>query len=233
MLRHVDFDEQPTIPGGDDGDLRPDARIHMPGGRSVGVDSKVPLEAYLKLVAATDADERDSLRAAHARQVRGHVAKLESKRYWEQMDGSPDFVVMFIPNDEVLLAAIDADPRLAEDVQRQRVVVATPMNLLALLRIIALGWREERLANNALEVERLGRELHQRFTAFARKLQTVGTRLGTLVKGYNEAVGSFERSLLPAARRFEEVGASSPDGDLPALEQVALDPRELRGHKTE
>jgi DNA recombination protein RmuC len=205
MLPHVDFDEQPAV-AGEDGRLRPDACVHLPGGRDVVIDAKVPLEAYMEALSVTDVDEQERLLGEHARHVRQHLTHLDSKAYWEGFENSPDFVVMFVPNDEVLLAAMRADRKLAENIQRRNVVIATPMNLMALLRIIALGWPHEVLAANAREVEQLGRQLHKRLGVFAGRLQTLGKRVGSLVKGYNDAVGSFERSVLPGARRFTELG---------------------------
>ncbi|MGH2878450.1 MAG: DNA recombination protein RmuC [Solirubrobacteraceae bacterium] len=227
MLPHVDFDEQPTM-AGEEGRLRPDACIHLPGRRDVVIDAKVPLEAYMEALSATDVDEQERLLGEHARHVRQHLAHLDSKAYWERFENSPDFVVMFVPNDEVLLAAMRADRKLAEEVQRRSVVIATPMNLMALLRIIALGWRHEVLAANAREVEQLGRQLHKRLGTFAGKLQALGKRVGSLVKGYNEAVGSFEKSVLPGARRFTELGAAPEGSDLPASDEVTTLPREVR-----
>jgi len=227
MLPHVDFDEQPTV-AGEDGRLRPDACVHLPGGRNVVIDAKVPLEAYMEALSATDVDEQERLLGEHARHVRQHLTHLDSKAYWERFENSPDFVVMFVPNDEVLLAAMRTDRKLAEDVQRRNVVIATPMNLMALLRIIALGWRHEVLAANAREIEHLGRELHKRLGTFAGRLQTLGKRVGSLVKGYNDAVGSFERSVLPGARRFTELGAAPEGSDLPASDEVTSLPREVR-----
>jgi DNA recombination protein RmuC len=227
MLPHVDFDEQPTM-AGEEGRLRPDACIHLPGRRDVVIDAKVPLEAYMEALSATDVDEQERLLGEHARHVRQHLAHLDSKAYWERFENSPDFVVMFVPNDEVLLAAMRADRKLAEEVQRRSVVIATPMNLMALLRIVALGWRHEILATNAREVEQLGRQLHKRLGTFAGKLQVLGKRVGSLVKGYNEAVGSFEKSVLPGARRFTELGAAPGGSELPASDQVTSLPREVR-----
>jgi len=226
MLRYVDFDEQPSLPG-EEGILRPDACVHMPGGRDVVIDAKVPLAAYLEWISATDPAERERLLGKHARHVRSHLASLDSKAYWERLDNSPDFVVMFIPNDQVLLEAMDADKSLAEEIHRSQVVIATPMNLMALLRIIALGWRQETLAVNAREVEKLGRDLHKRLGVFAGHLQGLGKKIGTLVKGYNDAVGSFGRMVLPSARRFVELGAVAPDDRLTDLDEITQIPRDL------
>jgi DNA recombination protein RmuC len=227
MLPHVDFDEQPSLPG-EDGYLRPDARVHMPGGRHVIIDAKVPMEAYMELLSASDAADQERLLGDHVRHVRAHLAALDSKAYWERAGGSPDFVVMFIPNDQVLLAAMDADRTLAEEVGRRRVVIATPMNLMALLRIIALGWRQETLADNAREIEKHGRELYKRLGVFAGKLHTLGKRVGSLVKGYNEAVASFESRLLPGARQMASLGLVAVEQQIPTADPVAGTPRELR-----
>lgn len=232
MLPHVDFDEQPTV-AGDEGQLRPDACVHMPVGRNVVIDAKVPLEAYMEALSATDPDEQQRLLGEHARQLRAHVAQLDSKGYWERLANTPEFVVMFVPNDEVVLAATEADRDLAEYVQRHRVVIATPMNLLALLRIIAMGWRHENLAENAREVEQLGRQLHKRLGTFAGKLQTVGKRVGSLVKAYNEAVGSFDKSVLPGARRFAELGAATDGVQIEGADQVTSLPRQITAGETD
>jgi len=227
MLRHVDFDEQQSLPG-EEGVLRPDACVHMPGGRDVVIDAKVPLAAYMEWISATDAAERKRLLTEHARHVRAHINSLESKAYWERLECSPDFVVMFIPNDQVLLAAMEADRSLAAELQSRQVVIATPTNLMALLRIIALGWRQEMLAANASEVEKLGRELYKRLGVFSRHLSGLGKKIGTLVKGYNEASGSFNRMVLPGARRLSELGAVAPDTSLTDLDEVTQIPRETR-----
>jgi DNA recombination protein RmuC len=227
MLPHVDFDEQPSLPG-EDGLLRPDARVHLPGSREVIIDAKVPMEAYMELLSASEPAEQERLLAQHARHVRAHLTALDSKAYWERAEGSPDFVVMFIPNDQVLLAAMEADRTLAEEVARRRVVIATPMNLMALLRIIALGWRQEALAENAREIEKLGRELYKRLGTFAGKLQTLGKRIGSLVTGYNDALASFEGRLLPGARQMANLGLVAADQKLTSSEPITLTPRELR-----
>ena len=230
MLPHVDFDEQVSLPG-DEGALRPDACLHLPGSRDVIVDSKVPLEAYMESLSATDPAEEDRLLKEHARHVRAHLNALDSKAYWERLDCSPDFVVMFIPNDQVLLAAMGADRTLAQDVERKRVVIETPMNLMALLRIIALGWRQEALAANALEIESLGRELYTRLSGFTVKLQGLGKKLGTLVRGYNDAVGSFDARVLPSARRMAELGTVAAGDGIPGADEITLVPRELRARE--
>lgn len=226
MLPHVDFDEQPTV-SGEDGRLRPDACVHLPGGRDVVIDAKVPLEAYMEALSATDPDEQERLLGEHARHVRQHLTHLDSKAYWERFENSPDFVVMFVPNDEVLLAAMRADQKLAEYVQRLKVVIATPMNLMALLRIISLGWRHEVLAANASEVERLGRELHKRLGTFAGHVDALGKKIRGVVTGYDQMVGSLEKSVLPAARRFKELGAAPEGAEIPASDQINALPRRL------
>jgi DNA recombination protein RmuC len=227
MLAHVDFDEQPTLPG-EEGRLRPDACVHLPGGRDVVIDAKTPFEAYLQACATTEPEERAALMRDHARQLRRHLSELDSKAYWERLPRSPDFVVMFIPNDAVLMAAMEADRSLAEQINSRRVVVATPMNLMALLRIVALGWRQEKLADSAHEIERLGRELHRRLAGFAAKLDTLGRRLGTAVNGYNEVAGAFERSVLPSARRMGRLGVAPGGDEVPDAGPVTVMPRELR-----
>ncbi len=228
MLPYIDFDEQPSVDG-DDGLLRPDACVHMPGGRDVIIDSKVPLDALLAASAATDPDEREHLLGEHARQLRAHLNKLDSKSYWDAMSCTPDFVAMFVPSDEVVLAAMRVDRKLAEDVYAKRVVIVSPMNLMALLRVVALGWRQEKLAENAEEVATLGRDLHKRLGVFARKLRGLGKRLGAVLKAWNEVVGSFDHNVVPAARRFTELGVVPHDQELDSSAPVPFAPRDIEG----
>lgn len=228
MLPHVDFEEQPTV-AGYDGVLRPDASLHMPGGRDVIVDSKVPLEALLAASAATDPDEREALLREHARQLRAHLNKLDSKSYWDAVSCTPDFVAMFVPSDEVVLAAMRVDRKLAEDVYAKRVVIVSPINMMALLRVIVLGWRQEKLAENAEEIAELGRDLHKRLGVFARRLSQVGKRLGSLLRAWNDAVGSFDHNVVPAARRFNELGVVPHDDQIDGAEALPFAPREIEG----
>jgi DNA recombination protein RmuC len=228
MLPHVDFTEQVSVEG-HDGVLRPDACVHMPGNRDVIVDTKVPLDALLAASAETDPEKRDALLGEHGQQLRAHLNKLDSKSYWDALDCVPDFVVMFVPSDEVVLAAMRVDRKLAQDVHEKRVVIASPMNLMALLRVIALGWRQEKLAENAEEVVTLGKQVFKNLGIFARRFKAVGKKLAALQKGWNDAVASFDRTLLPVSRRFAELGVVPEDQEIERAQAIPFAPREIEG----
>ncbi len=207
MVAHCDFEEQVTVPGEDGtGQRRPDMVVRLPGGRQVVVDAKVPLQAFLEAAEAEDERERRVRLAAHARQLRAHVDDLSKKAYWQQFERSPDLVVAFVPGDALLAAALEHDATLLEHAMANRVLLATPTTLVALLRSIAYGWQHQELAANAVRVSQLGQELHRRLAAFADHLARVGRGLRSAVGAYNDAVGSLERSVLPQARRFGELG---------------------------
>jgi DNA recombination protein RmuC len=226
MVRHCDFVEQSSLPG-DESVLRPDLVVSMPGGKHVVVDAKAPLQGVLDAYEARDEEEREQHLRAHARLLRKHVKALAEKAYWHQLDSAPDFVVMFLPGEHLYGAALDADPGLLEDAMAQRVLIATPTTLLALLRAVAYGWQQERVAESAQAISELGRDLHTRIVKLSSLLATLGTRLNSAVKAYNETVGSYEHRVLPAARRFEEHGAVSSGRELPELEQVTIAARSV------
>ncbi len=200
MLAHCDFDEQVSAQG-DEGRLRPDMVVHMPGGGEVVVDAKVPLEGFLELLDADDDETRARCRTKHARQLRTHVEQLGKKEYWKQFDRSPQMVVAFIPGDQLLAAAFEADPGLQEHAMASGVLLTTPVTLIALLRTVALGWQQETMAENAREVQRLGAELFDRLRVMTTHLATLQRSLTASVDAYNKAVGSFEspRARLGAA----------------------------------
>jgi DNA recombination protein RmuC len=218
MLEHCDFDEQPTAIA-DSGRLRPDLTVKLPGGHTIVVDAKTPLEAFLDAQAATDAGVRSGKLADHVRQVREHVAKLGAKGYWDQFSSSPDFVVLFLPTDAIFLGALEQDAQLIEFGVKERVLIASPLTLIALLRAAALGWRQERLTINAEEISRLGRELYDRARTFADKFDAIGSRLDSTVKAYNDAVGSYDTRVMVSMRRFKELGAATGD-DIPPVALV-------------
>lgn len=226
MLEHCDFDEQPTAIS-DTGRLRPDLTVKLPGGHTIVIDAKAPLEAFLDAQAATDPGVRSGKLADHVRQVREHVAKLGAKGYWDQFSSSPDFVVLFLPTDAIFLGALEQDAQLIEFGVRERVLIASPLTLIALLRAAALGWRQERLTINAEEISRLGRELYDRARTFADKFEAIGTRLDGAVKAYNEAVGSYDTRVMVSMRRFKELGAATGD-DIPPLALVESAARPLQ-----
>jgi DNA recombination protein RmuC len=228
MLSHCDFDEQVTTTT-DDGRLRPDMIVHMPGGGEVVVDAKVPLDAFLQLLDADDDETRALCQAKHARQLRTHVDQLAKKEYWKQFDRSPQMVVAFIPGDQLLAAAFEADPALQEHAMTNGVLLTTPVTLIALLRTVALGWQQETLAESAREVKNLGAELYDRLRVMTGHMQTLQRSLTSSVDAYNKAVGSFESRVLVSARRFPGLGVVS--GETPEIAELsAIDvaPRHLQ-----
>ncbi|MHB8681863.1 MAG: DNA recombination protein RmuC [Acidimicrobiales bacterium] len=225
MLEHCDFDEQVTSDS-DDGRVRPDMVVRLPGGRCVVVDAKVPLQAFLDANDATDEETRRTHLVAHARQVRNHVDALSKKAYWQQFQHTPEFVVAFIPGDPLLTAAFEQDPDLYEHALAQSVVLATPANLIGLLRIWAGSWQQEALADNAREVQRMGGELFKRLATFVDHMGKVRRGLMSTVDAYDKAVGSLERSVLPQARRFQELGVVVGDKEIAELEEVGVVPRQ-------
>lgn len=219
MTAHCDFVEQASLTT-EDGLLRPDLIVRLPGGKQVVVDAKAPLHAFLDAYEARDETTRTARLAAHARLLREHVRRLAAKAYWDRLDGAPDFVLLFLPGEHFYGAALEADPSLLEEGARQRVLIATPTTLIALLRAVAYGWQQERVADDARAIAQLGRDLHRRLETFAEHLQKLGTRLRGAVGAYNDAVGSFEHRVLPAARRLAEHGVVPAERELAALGRV-------------
>jgi len=205
MLEHCDYVRQATTTD-DERTLRPDLVVRIPGGKHVVVDAKAPLVAYLDAFDATDDAERARHLADHARQVRDHVAKLSGKQYWRQFEPSPDFVVMFLPDESYLRAAHEHDAALAEDAWSANVILASPSTLVALLRTVAATWQQETVAESAREVHSLGRELYERIGKVAEHLSKLGRSLDGTVRSYNDAVGSLETRVLVTARKLEEHG---------------------------
>ncbi|HET8639974.1 MAG TPA: DNA recombination protein RmuC [Solirubrobacterales bacterium] len=212
MTEHVDFEVQTTLHG-EDGMLRPDAIVTLPGQRKVVVDSKVPLDAYLEVLEAEDESSRKGELLRHARQVRDHITKLASKRYQDQFESgdTPDFVVCFMPSEAALHAAFEAEPALYDYALEQKILIATPTTLVGLLRTVELGWRQERIAAEAQQIATAANELHGRVGVFLRHFSKAGRQLNSAVNAYNEAIGSAESRVLPQLRRFQELGAASDD----------------------
>lgn len=216
MVEHCDFYEQLDLDT-DEGRRRPDMVVRMPDGREIIVDVKTPLDAYLNAVEAPDDETRRRHLEHHARKVRERVRELAAKAYWSQFPRAPDFVLLFIPGEQFLAAALDLDRALLEDALRQRIILTTPTSFVALLRAVAYGWRQEQLAANAERIREVGEEMYHRLAVFAEHLARVGRGLDSAVENYNRAVGSFESKVVPGARRFTELGVNTAK----ALEEPA------------
>ena len=229
MVEHCDFFEQESVACGQ-GTQRPDMVVRMPAKRDIIVDAKTPLDAYLSAIEATSDADRSKHLANHARNVRARIKELSSKRYWQQFSDSPDFVVLFIPGDQFLSAALDTDHTLIEDALSQQVILATPTSFVALLRAVAYGWRQETMAENAEAIREVGQEMFARLTTFAEHLARLGRSLDSSVDAYNKAVGSYDTRILPGARKFTEMGVTAKQGPA-ALEQVERSTRSIESRE--
>jgi DNA recombination protein RmuC len=203
----------------ENGRQRPDMIIRMPDQREIVVDVKTPLDAYLNAIEAGDEQTRAAQLQRHARNVRQRVQELSSKAYWSQFKDAPNFVVLFIPGDQFLSAALDQDRALLEDALRKQVILATPTSFVALLRAVAYGWRQEQLAKNAEQIRKVGEELYQRLGNFSGHLQKLGRSLETGLKAYNSAIGSFDSRVMPSARKFVELGIN-PGKEIDTAQQI-------------
>ena len=220
MVAHCDFFEQ-THTTTENGSIRPDMIVKLPEKRDIIVDAKTPLDAYLSAIQAKEDSERQRELKRHAQVIRSRVRELARKNYWAEYSNSPDFVVLFIPGEQFLAAALEVDPALLEDSMSQNIILATPTNFIALLRAVSYGWKQQALAENAEQIRELGETLYKRLSTFGNHLSKLGNSLGSTVNHFNSAVGSLERQVLPGARKFTEMGISSKNEitDLPPVEQ--------------
>lgn len=226
MTSYCDFVEQRTVDT-NDGRLRPDVIVNLPGGKQVVVDSKAPLQHFLDSANAPDEDARRAHLVAHARGLRQHMKALSAKSYWSQFEDAPDFVVLFVPGEHFYSAALEIEPGLIEEGVKQCVLVATPMTLITLLRAVSYGWQQEKVAESARAVSELGRDLHTRLALLVERIEKLGRRLDLAVGAYNDTVGTLEGRVLPSARRFEEHGAVSAGKELPTVAPLATTARKV------
>jgi DNA recombination protein RmuC len=225
MVEHCDFHEQ-VHTSSEDGVIRPDMIVRLPDARELVVDVKTPLDAYLEAIEAKDDGLQKAGLERHARNLREHIRKLASKSYWDQFSRSPEFVILFIPGDQFLSAALNEDPELIESALAQRIILATPTSFVALLKAVAYGWRQLALAENAEEIRKLAQDLYGRLSVFVSHLNRVGKQLGSSVDNYNRAIGSLERMVLPGARKFVELGVR-PKKEMEELDALESLPRTI------
>lgn len=226
MLSHCDFSEQ-TQETFEEARLRPDLIVHLPGGRQVIIDAKVPLESFLDAVETSDEDLKQEKLLDHARLVRNHATQLSRKSYWDHFQPTPEFVVLFLPSETFFSAALESDPSLIETSAAQNVILATPTTLIALLRAVAYGWRQETLSIHAEEVQKLGKELYKRLMDLEAHWSKLGRSLESSVESYNKATGTLESRVLVSARKFQELGAASTSQELPSPDLIEKEPRLL------
>jgi DNA recombination protein RmuC len=225
MSPHCDFVEQKSVET-EDGRLRPDLIVHLPGGTQVVIDAKVPLHAFLAAVGSRSDVEYQQAMTQHARLVRDHISRLSAKEYWKQFEPTPEFVVLFVPGESFFSAALEHDLTLIEDAIADHVVLASPTTLIALLRAIAYGWREQLVAENAERIKDLGNQLYDRVVTFAEHLSEIAKGLERANKAYNNAVASFDNRLMPSVRKFKEMGVGS-SAEVPEIDPVETSPRPL------
>jgi DNA recombination protein RmuC len=227
MVDHCDFVEQQTLTT-DEGRLRPDLIVYLPGGKTIVVDSKTPLNAYLDALEAKDEGTRIARLEQHAAQVRGHIEKLSRKAYWEQFPTTPELVVLFLPGEVFFSAALERDPSLIEFGANRRIILATPTTLIALLHAVSYGWKQEKLAQNALAISQLGQELYKRLSDMGGHFSGLGRSLNACVNAFNKVAGNIETRVFVTARRFNDLGAAAAGVEIEPLEQVEQIARDIQ-----
>ena len=231
MIRHCDFSEQQSVQN-ESGRQRPDMTVHLPSDRTIVIDAKTPIDAYLGSLDATDDAQRRTWLDRHVANIESKVKDLANKQYQAQFERSPDFVVLFIPGESFLYAAAQLKPKLVESAMEKGILIATPTTLISLLKTVALGWREQQIADGAKKISALGRQLHERLTIAAEHIDRVGNSLRAAVDHYNKFVGSFEMRVLTTARKFDDLGADSTKQLPSQITQVDISPRKLKGIET-
>ncbi len=223
LSAHIDFNEEVSVTT-DDGRLRPDMIVHLPNNRDIVVDAKATFDAFYEAISAEDEDTRNKALEKHAQKIRDHMNKLSAKNYWNQFEKAPEFVVMFIPGESFFSAAAEIDQTLLDEAMEKRVIISTPTTLVALLRAIAYGWSQEQITQNALKISKLGKDVYERLSILADHLIGIGSGIQKTSQAYNKAVGSLEGNLLPAARKFKDMGISSSK----EIQELEINDVELR-----
>ena len=226
LVEHCDFKTQQSLPG-EDALLRPDLIVYLPSQREIVIDAKTPLDSYLQAVETEEAEKRKSLMTDHSRQLERHITLLGSKAYWDQLDGSPEFVVLYIPLESLFSEALRHNPDLLEKSTQKKVILATPTTLMALLKAVDYGWKQEKLAHNAEEISTMGKELYNRLFKLADHFARLGTSLDRAVQSYNETAGSFEQRVFVQARRFKDLGVPAKE-DIPEITWIDRNSRQLQ-----
>jgi DNA recombination protein RmuC len=225
LVEHCDFTTQTTI-AGEDSRLRPDLIVHLPGQRKIVIDAKTPLDSYLQAIETDDEEKKNRLLTKHSRQLERHISQLGSKAYWDELEESPEFVLLYIPLESLFSTALHHSPDLLEKGIQKKVILATPTTLMALLKAVDYGWRQEKLAENSEQISAMGKDLYDRLFKLADHFARLGTTLDRAVQAYNETVGSFEHRVIVQARRFKDLGVAAKE-DIPDVNWIDRTARQL------